>query len=148
MIGLFCLIPLEYFRFNSLILADQTNQLHKRKFFAKGAIPIHWSWHLGDLSSPHCSLPLCGTFISSFLPKLADCYIVAKTLITATYAYQVMAGSGHLQTFRLLRFLRSRNCADGQSSYGVQMAVSSRSFYVIIFLNVIPLMYGLGLLRI
>ncbi|ESW13748.1 hypothetical protein PHAVU_008G222900 [Phaseolus vulgaris] len=36
----------------------------------------------------------------------------------------VMAGSGHLQTFRLLRFLRSRNCADGQSSYGIQMAVS------------------------
>lgn len=35
-----------------------------------------------------------------------------------------MAGSGHLQTFRLLRFLRSRNCADGQSSYGIQMAVS------------------------
>ena len=38
-----------------------------------------------------------------------------------------MAGSGHLQTFRLLRFLRSRNCADGQSSYGIQMAVSSAS---------------------
>ncbi|XP_047149623.1 anaphase-promoting complex subunit 1 [Vigna umbellata] len=36
----------------------------------------------------------------------------------------VMAGSGHLQTFRLLRFLRIRNCADGQSSYGIQMAVS------------------------
>lgn len=36
----------------------------------------------------------------------------------------VMAGSGHLQTFRLLRFLRSRNSADGHVSYGVQMAVS------------------------
>ncbi|KAF8397264.1 hypothetical protein HHK36_016174 [Tetracentron sinense] len=36
----------------------------------------------------------------------------------------VMAGSGHLQTFRLLRFLRSRNSADGHASYGIQMAVS------------------------
>ncbi|GMN41281.1 hypothetical protein TIFTF001_010497 [Ficus carica] len=36
----------------------------------------------------------------------------------------VMAGSGHLQTFRLLRFLRSRNSADGHTNYGVQMAVS------------------------
>ncbi|XP_042491370.1 anaphase-promoting complex subunit 1 isoform X2 [Macadamia integrifolia] len=36
----------------------------------------------------------------------------------------VMAGSGHLQTFRLLRFLRSRNPADGHASYGIQMAVS------------------------
>ncbi|GKU92135.1 hypothetical protein SLEP1_g5903 [Rubroshorea leprosula] len=35
-----------------------------------------------------------------------------------------MAGSGHLQTFRLLRFLRSRNSADGHASYGIQMAVS------------------------
>ncbi|KAL5540564.1 hypothetical protein UlMin_045257, partial [Ulmus minor] len=36
----------------------------------------------------------------------------------------VMAGSGHLQTFRLLRFLRSRNSADGHANYGIQMAVS------------------------
>lgn len=36
----------------------------------------------------------------------------------------VMAGSGHLQTFRLLRFLRGRNSADGHASYGIQMAVS------------------------
>ncbi|EXB88404.1 Anaphase-promoting complex subunit 1 [Morus notabilis] len=36
----------------------------------------------------------------------------------------VMAGSGHLQTFRLLRFLRSRNSVDGHANYGVQMAVS------------------------
>lgn len=38
---------------------------------------------------------------------------------------QVMAGSGHLQTFRLLRFLRNRNSADGHANYGIQMAVSS-----------------------
>ncbi|KAL6977480.1 hypothetical protein U1Q18_026279 [Sarracenia purpurea var. burkii] len=34
----------------------------------------------------------------------------------------VMAGSGHLQTFRLLRFLWSRNSADGHANYGTQMA--------------------------
>ncbi|KAG8651462.1 hypothetical protein MANES_07G131200v8 [Manihot esculenta] len=36
----------------------------------------------------------------------------------------VMAGSGHLQTFRLLRFLRNRNSADGHANYGIQMAIS------------------------
>ncbi|XAR71918.1 hypothetical protein NMG60_11018372 [Bertholletia excelsa] len=36
----------------------------------------------------------------------------------------VMAGSGHLQTFRLLRYLRSRNSGDGNVNYGTQMAVS------------------------
>ncbi|KAL1825219.1 hypothetical protein ACET3Z_011997 [Daucus carota] len=36
----------------------------------------------------------------------------------------VMAGSGHLQTFKLLRFLRTRNSADGHVSYGTQLAVS------------------------
>ncbi|OMO50083.1 Anaphase-promoting complex subunit 1 [Corchorus capsularis] len=36
----------------------------------------------------------------------------------------VMAGSGHLQTFRLLRFLHSRSSVDGHGNYGIQMAVS------------------------
>ncbi|TYG52021.1 anaphase-promoting complex subunit 1 isoform X1 [Gossypium raimondii] len=36
----------------------------------------------------------------------------------------VMAGSGHLQTFRLLRFLRNRSSVDGHANYGIQMAVS------------------------
>ncbi|KAJ0235224.1 Anaphase-promoting complex subunit 1 [Hirschfeldia incana] len=36
----------------------------------------------------------------------------------------VMAGSGDLQIFRFLRFLRSRNSADGHANYGTQMAVS------------------------
>lgn len=36
----------------------------------------------------------------------------------------VMAGSGNLQTFRLLRFLHGRNPTDSQSNYGIQMAVS------------------------
>lgn len=64
-----------------------------------------------------------------------------------------MAGSGHLETFRLLRFLRSRNCADGQSSYGIQMAVSSANYCVIIplenannyFINVFCLLHRLNL---
>uniref|UniRef100_A0A0D3G6H1 Anaphase-promoting complex subunit 1 n=1 Tax=Oryza barthii TaxID=65489 RepID=A0A0D3G6H1_9ORYZ len=34
----------------------------------------------------------------------------------------VMAGSGHLQTFRLLRYLRGRSSAEGQVNYGLQMA--------------------------
>lgn len=36
-----------------------------------------------------------------------------------------MAGSGDLQVFRLLRFLRSRNSADGHANYGTQIAVST-----------------------
>lgn len=36
----------------------------------------------------------------------------------------VMAGSGNMQTFRLLRFLRNRNSSDGQANFGIQMAVS------------------------
>ncbi|ERN05300.1 anaphase-promoting complex subunit 1 isoform X1 [Amborella trichopoda] len=36
----------------------------------------------------------------------------------------VMAGSGHIQTFRLLRYLRGRNSVDGHINYGSQMAVS------------------------
>ncbi|XP_042399420.1 anaphase-promoting complex subunit 1 [Zingiber officinale] len=36
----------------------------------------------------------------------------------------VMAGSGHLQTFRLLRYLRGRGSTEGQINYGTQMAVS------------------------
>lgn len=34
-----------------------------------------------------------------------------------------MAGSGHLQTFRFLKFLRNRNSADGHAGFGTQMAV-------------------------
>lgn len=40
-----------------------------------------------------------------------------------------MAGSGHLQTFKLLKYLRGRNSADGHLSFGNQMAVSVLSFY-------------------
>ncbi|KRH14935.1 hypothetical protein GLYMA_14G058400v4 [Glycine max] len=69
--------------------------------------------------------PTCG----KVFPKGLSRYIDRGTLETCLHLIVlslsvVMAGSGHLQTFRLLRFLRSRNCADGQSSYGIQMAVS------------------------
>ncbi|XP_019433711.1 PREDICTED: anaphase-promoting complex subunit 1 [Lupinus angustifolius] len=62
-------------------------------------------------------------------PKGLSRYVDRPTLETCLHLIVlslsvVMAGSGHLQTLRLLRFLRSRNCADGQSSYGIQMAVS------------------------
>lgn len=36
----------------------------------------------------------------------------------------VMAGSGHLQTFRLLRYLRSRSSVEGHMEYGIQMSIS------------------------
>ncbi|XP_072985105.1 anaphase-promoting complex subunit 1 isoform X1 [Typha latifolia] len=36
----------------------------------------------------------------------------------------VMAGSGHVQTFRLLRYLRGRSSVEGHVNYGIQMAVS------------------------
>lgn len=45
-------------------------------------------------------------------------------VLNIDYGAQVMAGSGHLQTFKLLRFLRTRNSADGHVSYGTQLAVS------------------------
>lgn len=47
-----------------------------------------------------------------------------KVYVSNILEEQVMAGSGHLQTFRLLRFLRSRNSADGHANFGIQMAVS------------------------
>ncbi|WZY80069.1 hypothetical protein YC2023_026453 [Brassica napus] len=59
--------------------------------------------------------------ISKFVDKgtLEMClYLVILSLSV------VMAGSGDLQIFRLLRFLRSRNSADGHANYGTQMAVS------------------------
>ncbi|XP_077233026.1 E3 ubiquitin ligase isoform X2 [Tasmannia lanceolata] len=63
------------------------------------------------------------------LPKGLSQYVDRCTLETCLHLIVlslsvVMAGSGHLQTFRLLRYLRSRNSADGHASYGIQMAVS------------------------
>ncbi|KAE8663967.1 Anaphase-promoting complex subunit 1 [Hibiscus syriacus] len=36
----------------------------------------------------------------------------------------VIAGSGHLRTFQLLRLLRNRSSVDGHANYGIQMVVS------------------------
>ncbi|KAK3042105.1 hypothetical protein RJ639_001807 [Escallonia herrerae] len=63
------------------------------------------------------------------LPKGLSHFVDRGTLETCLHLVVlslsvVMAGSGHLQTFRLLRFLRSRNSADGSVNYGTQMAVS------------------------
>ncbi|CAL5412771.1 unnamed protein product [Camellia sinensis] len=63
------------------------------------------------------------------LPKGLSNYVDRGTLETCLHLIVlslcvVMAGSGHLQTLRLLKFLRSRNCADGYTNYGIQMAVS------------------------
>ena len=53
----------------------------------------------------------------------------------ASFWKQVMAGSGNLQTFRLLRFLRSRNSSDGQANFGIQMAVSITGVVEVTALN-------------
>nr|GMD02091.1 anaphase-promoting complex subunit 1 [Ipomoea batatas] len=63
------------------------------------------------------------------LPKGLCKYVDRGTLETCLHLVVlslcvVMAGSGHLQTFRLLKFLRCRNSVDGHSSYGIQMCVS------------------------
>ncbi|KAK2985961.1 hypothetical protein RJ640_028279 [Escallonia rubra] len=63
------------------------------------------------------------------LPKGLSRFVDRGTLETCLHLVVlslsvVMAGSGDLQTFRLLRFLRSRNSADGSVNYGTQMAVS------------------------
>ncbi|CAK9172113.1 unnamed protein product [Ilex paraguariensis] len=62
-------------------------------------------------------------------PKGLSNYVDRGTLETCLHLIVlslcvVMAGSGHLQTFRLLKYLRSRNCADGYTHYGNQMVVS------------------------
>ncbi|KAJ0233773.1 Anaphase-promoting complex subunit 1 [Hirschfeldia incana] len=62
-------------------------------------------------------------------PKGISKYVDRGTLEMCLYLIVlslsvVMAGSGDLQIFRLLRFLRSRNSADGHANYGTQMAVS------------------------
>ncbi|KAK1284173.1 Anaphase-promoting complex subunit 1 [Acorus calamus] len=67
--------------------------------------------------------------VTSSLPKGLSKYVDRGTLETCLHLVVlslsvVMAGSGHLQTFRLLRYLRSRSSADGHISYGIQMAVS------------------------
>uniref|UniRef100_A0A0D9WFG5 Anaphase-promoting complex subunit 1 n=1 Tax=Leersia perrieri TaxID=77586 RepID=A0A0D9WFG5_9ORYZ len=59
----------------------------------------------------------------SILPKGLLQHVDRGTLELCLHLI-VMAGSGHLQTFRLLRYLRGRSSAEGQVNYGLQMAVS------------------------
>ncbi|KAL6581232.1 hypothetical protein OROMI_007155 [Orobanche minor] len=63
------------------------------------------------------------------LPKGLSVYVDRGTLETCLHLIVlslcvVMAGSGHLQTFRFLKFLRNRNSVDGHASFGTQTAVS------------------------
>ncbi|XP_065870277.1 anaphase-promoting complex subunit 1 isoform X2 [Euphorbia lathyris] len=72
--------------------------------------------------------PVSSTSGNSF-PKGLSRYVDRGTLEICLHLIVlslsvVMAGSGHLQTFRLLRFLRNRNSADSHANYGIQMAVS------------------------
>ncbi|KAK9061061.1 hypothetical protein SSX86_018241 [Deinandra increscens subsp. villosa] len=62
-------------------------------------------------------------------PRGLSQYVDRGTLETCLHVIAlslsvVMAGSGHLRTFKLLKFLRCRNSADGHINYGTQMAVS------------------------
>ncbi|XP_030534487.1 anaphase-promoting complex subunit 1 isoform X4 [Rhodamnia argentea] len=72
--------------------------------------------------------PVAATSGSNFPKGLAD-YVDRGTLEICLHLIVlslsvVMAGSGHLQTLRLLKFLRGRNLADGHSNYGTQMTIS------------------------
>ncbi|XP_026414673.1 anaphase-promoting complex subunit 1-like [Papaver somniferum] len=72
--------------------------------------------------------PVTGASVRT-LPKGLSLYVDRGTLEICLHLIVlslsvVMAGSGHLQTFRLLRFLRCRSSSDGHANYGFQMAVS------------------------
>nr|CAB3465535.1 unnamed protein product [Digitaria exilis] len=72
---------------------------------------------------------------ASILPKGLLQYVDRGTLELCLHLIVlslslVMAGSGNLQTFRLLRYLRGRISAEGQVNYGLQMA-AFRHLYVI-----------------
>ncbi|KAL3521228.1 hypothetical protein ACH5RR_019377 [Cinchona calisaya] len=63
------------------------------------------------------------------LPKGLSNYVDRGTLETCLHLIVlslcvVMAGSGHLQTLRFLKFLRNQNFTEGHSNYGTQMADS------------------------
>ncbi|XP_078435286.1 E3 ubiquitin ligase [Wolffia australiana] len=72
--------------------------------------------------------PISGKMVNSF-PKGLSEFLSRGTLENCLHLIVlslsvVMAGSGHLQTLKLLRFLRSRGSADNHINYGFQMAVS------------------------
>lgn len=102
---------------------DQACIHRKGKSLPKGIVSLHWSRHFGDVCPFNCSFFVRGMQkLSLFpIPYLKRCRIYN---LSQWLCEQVMAGSGNLQTFRLLRFLRSRNSTDGHANYGIQMAVS------------------------
>ncbi|KAK9168101.1 hypothetical protein Syun_000241 [Stephania yunnanensis] len=84
----------------------------------------HYAIYLLNEIKPVCAASLKG------LPKGLSRHVDRGTLETCLHLIVlslsvVMAGSGHLQTFRLLRFLRNRNSCEGHASYGIQMAGTS-----------------------
>ncbi|CAI0443752.1 unnamed protein product [Linum tenue] len=73
--------------------------------------------------------PVSATKNGTCFPKGLSRYVDRSTLeiclhLVVLALSVVMAGSGHLQTFRLLKFLRGRSSPDGHTNYGIQMAVS------------------------
>ena len=71
----------------------------------------------------------CTHFIKSYgftyVIILVNSFVHICVLIFLSFSFvKVMAGSGNLQIFRLLRYLRGRMSAEGQVNYGLQMAVS------------------------
>ena len=72
---------------------------------------------------------VCTHFIKSYgftyVIILVNSFVHICVLIFLSFSFvKVMAGSGNLQIFRLLRYLRGRMSAEGQVNYGLQMAVS------------------------
>ncbi|KAE8656310.1 Anaphase-promoting complex subunit 1 [Hibiscus syriacus] len=74
-------------------------------------------------------IKLVSTTNRNTFPKGLSQYVDRSTLEMCLYLIVlslsvVMDGSGHLQTFRLLRLLRNRSSVDGYANYGIQMVVS------------------------
>lgn len=98
---------------------------------SSGAFPKGLSRYIDRGSLETCLhlivLSLC--VVGTYLRKCKLIKFMAR-LYSEILLVQVMAGSGHLQTFKLLKYLRGRNSADGHLSFGNQMAVSVLSFTV------------------
>ncbi|KAF3675852.1 hypothetical protein FXO38_04592 [Capsicum annuum] len=92
---------------------------------SSGAFPKGLSRYIDRGSLETCLhlivLSLC--VVGTYLHKCKLIKFMAR-LYSEILLVQVMAGSGHLQTFKLLKYLRGRNSADGHLSFGNQMAVS------------------------
>ncbi|PHU09598.1 hypothetical protein BC332_21458 [Capsicum chinense] len=98
---------------------------------SSGAFPKGLSRYIDRGSLETCLhlivLSLC--VVGTYLRKCKLIKFMAR-LYSEILLVQVMAGSGHLQTFKLLKYLRGRNSADGHLSFGNQMA-AFRHLYVL-----------------